>query len=333
MPLISFIIPAHNGENFLENCVDSIIAQNLLDFEIVIVENGSGDKTLEIAEDISKKDNRIRVFQSEKGVSRARNMGIEKAKGEYVCFVDQDDMLLATAQSVFLEAFEKYSGFEMLFATADSQENSENSEFTYFCDKHIEELLIKGLKAPTQNLTAWGKLYSLEFLKKNEIEFDETLSHAEDSDFVISALLASKNVVATRKAVYHYEINNNSAVHKLNLDLYKKYIDAMNKTALKVSNSSREIVEAFKFYVLDHLLIVLVHSVFKKENGKLKNQISLAKKILSQGIFSNSIENINLSETSKLKAVIFFFAKRKVIFPIYLACKIRQYQNSQKIKS
>lgn len=330
MPLISFIIPAHNGEKFLEKCVDSIVAQNKLDFEIIIVENGSDDNTLEIANSLSANDDRISVHQSEKGVSRARNKGIKEAKGEYVCFVDQDDCLLCDAQFVFLEAFAKFYNFEMLFAKSDSQDNDGESELILHTETDVEKILIDGLKAPTQHLTAWAKLYSLEFLKKNDLEFDECLSHAEDSDFVVSALLLSKRVVTTKKAVYHYEMNNDSAVHKLNVDLYKKYVDAMNKTALKVENCSDDIADAFNFYVLDHLLIVLVHSVFKKENGSLKKQIALAKTVVSQNIFDYALKDIKLSATSKIKAIIFFFAKKKIFIPIFFACKIRQFQNKRR---
>ena len=91
-PLISIIIPAYNAEKFLEQAVNSVKQQAYKNWEILIIENGSSDKTTNLSEKLVQKD-KIALFHSEKGVSQARNMGIKKASGEWILFLDADDKL------------------------------------------------------------------------------------------------------------------------------------------------------------------------------------------------------------------------------------------------
>lgn len=91
-PLISVIVPVYNVERYLNQCIDSILAQTYKDFELILVDDGSKDKSGEICDEYVKKDSRIRVFHKKNGgVSSARNYGIDNAQGTYICFVDSDD--------------------------------------------------------------------------------------------------------------------------------------------------------------------------------------------------------------------------------------------------
>ena len=91
--LISAIIPVHNNEKTLEKCVNSVLTGTYQNFEILLIENGSDDNSRALSESLSQRDSRISVFESEKGVSRARNVGIEKAYGDFITFLDADDTL------------------------------------------------------------------------------------------------------------------------------------------------------------------------------------------------------------------------------------------------
>ena len=92
--LISIIIPAYNAEPFLSNCLDSIISQTYPFFEVLIIENGSNDETLNLAYSFQFKDKRFRVFKNNgKGAAKARNLGINNSKGDYLTFVDADDKI------------------------------------------------------------------------------------------------------------------------------------------------------------------------------------------------------------------------------------------------
>lgn len=91
-PKISCIVPVYNVEKYLRRCVDSILAQTFTDFELILVDDGSPDGCPAICDEYAEKDSRVRVIHQEnKGVSAARNAGLDMARGEYVCFVDGDD--------------------------------------------------------------------------------------------------------------------------------------------------------------------------------------------------------------------------------------------------
>lgn len=91
-PKVSVIVPVYNVEKLLQRCIDSILAQTFTDFELLLIDDGSKDKSGEICDEYAAKDSRIRVFHKQNGgVSTARNLGIDKAQGEWIYFVDSDD--------------------------------------------------------------------------------------------------------------------------------------------------------------------------------------------------------------------------------------------------
>ena len=101
-PKISVIVPVYNVEKYLCRCIDSILAQTFTDFELLLIDDGSKDSSGEICEEYAGKDARIRVFHRQNGgVSTARNLGIDKAKGEWIYFVDSDDVVLPSALGTF----------------------------------------------------------------------------------------------------------------------------------------------------------------------------------------------------------------------------------------
>ena len=90
--MISVIIPVYNSEKYLHKCIDSVLSQSYTNFEVILVNDGSTDKSGAICDEYAEKDEKVRVFHKENGgVSSARNLGIEKAIGKYVCFIDSDD--------------------------------------------------------------------------------------------------------------------------------------------------------------------------------------------------------------------------------------------------
>lgn len=104
-PKISVIVPVYNTEKYLHRCIDSILAQTFTDFELLLIDDGSKDNSGTICDEYAAKDSRVRVFHKENGgVSSARNLGLDNAKGEWISFVDSDDY----TDSYFLENFELY---------------------------------------------------------------------------------------------------------------------------------------------------------------------------------------------------------------------------------
>lgn len=114
-PKVSVIVPVYNVEKLLQRCIDSILAQTFTDFELLLIDDGSKDKSGEICDEYAAKDSRIRVFHKQNGgVSTARNIGIDKAQGEWIYFVDSDDIVLPSALGTFCSLI--YSDSELVMA-------------------------------------------------------------------------------------------------------------------------------------------------------------------------------------------------------------------------
>ena len=108
-PMISVIVPVYNAEKYLQRCVDSILKQSFTDFEVLLIDDGSHDRSGELCDEYGEKDNRVRVFHKENGgVSSARNVGLDNASGEYISFVDADDYLETNAMSdsLFIDGYD-----------------------------------------------------------------------------------------------------------------------------------------------------------------------------------------------------------------------------------
>ncbi|MEE0898037.1 MAG: glycosyltransferase [Acutalibacteraceae bacterium] len=172
MPLISIIVPVYNVEKYLERCVGSIISQTYENLEIILVNDGSPDKSGEICDTFAKIDSRIEVYHKENGgLSDARNFGVEHSSGEYVAFIDSDDYIAPNYIEYLLSLIKKYnadiSACYMTETYGDTADYRTNDEFQ-------NEQLLTGKEACLKlfgNLysvlvTAWGKLYRSDIVKK-----------------------------------------------------------------------------------------------------------------------------------------------------------------------
>ena len=314
--LISVIIPVHNNEKTLEKCVNSVLTGTYQNFEILLIENGSDDNSRALSESLSQRDSRISVFESEKGVSRARNVGIEKAYGDFITFLDADDTLTKDALETFANGMNQVKS-DIYCAFSGDGKNG----FKLYSSQELQALISDFLKNPTQRLTVWSKLYSSEFLKQSKVLFDVRLSHGEDSDFVINLLLKAKSVAVIDKTIYNYTVNEDSAVHKIDSSVLDKYVLSMSITKEKLINQ-KAFTDDFYLYALNNLLVFLTHQSFSL-NG-YKNQKKSAKDALSSPIFKEALLKAKLKKLPIEKAVTLFFAKHNLILLLSLPIKLRK---------
>lgn len=204
MKTVSIIIPAYNAEAFIKNCIDSILAQSYKDFEIVIVNDGSKDSTLEIIKEYEKADNRIRVISKENGgVSSARNEGLKNASGDYVTFVDADDALTPTALEDMVSLMSDDTDF-VVCSHNDIRFNKKpyiEIPAVYKAD----EIDKKFIEFDRVTWWPWAKLYRRSVISDNNLEYDLSVNFAEDHIFnLLFAKHIKGNVVVSDKVVYNY---------------------------------------------------------------------------------------------------------------------------------
>ncbi|MGQ7884888.1 glycosyltransferase [Paenibacillus sp. WC2504] len=214
---ISVVIPIYNVEKWLENCLHSVLKQTYDNFEIIIVNDGSTDRSAEIAEKFVKKDFRINLISKKNGgVSSARNTGMSVATGKYITFIDPDDEL---SENFFVKMFNVAEIRKCDVVIAGYQTTPTNTKFAPRFKTETtmtgKELILSASKVHTNNdlCFAWRNLYNLETLKRNKVLFNENVHIGEDTIFNLEAILKSDRVCAIQDIMYFYTVNNqNSAM-------------------------------------------------------------------------------------------------------------------------
>ncbi|YCA42426.1 glycosyltransferase [Bacillus sp. JZ8] len=211
---ISIVVPIYNVEQYLHKCVSSLINQTYKNIEIILVDDGSPDQCPSICDTYAEQDDRITVIHKENGgLSDARNAGIEKAKGEYILFVDSDDYIeLDTCEKLY-EIITSYE-VDIVVGNARRIENGVSSpmKHTYIPEREIvsgHDYLKLELKRGTMHMAAWLNLYKKSFLIDNQLNFEVGLLH-EDEEFTPRAFLNASSVLGTNSIFYNYLIREGS---------------------------------------------------------------------------------------------------------------------------
>lgn len=212
---ISIIIPVYNAEKYLNRCLNSIEFQTYKDYEVIMVDDGSTDSSLQICRDYSQKDNRFRLFHQEnQGASAARNTALEKARGKYLCFVDADDCYSTDeALQILFEKMEESDADVCIFSWNIYEADGKIRTNTFSKDEMAgdPETLIKILMNGNYQGgggNPWNKIWRADSLIKNGVihEFDADLQIYEDMLWVVQGLEKAKKIVFLNQPLYCYYI-------------------------------------------------------------------------------------------------------------------------------
>lgn len=260
-PAISVIVPVYKAENYLHRCVDSLLAQTFTDFEVLLVDDGSPDRSGEICDEYAQKDDRVRVFHKENGgVSSARNVGIDNALGEYTIHADPDDWV---EPNMLEELYKKAQEEDADMVICDFYVN-ENSKQYYKSQQPTKVIDIQIVRKDFINKlhgSTCNKLVRASCYKENNIRFNESISFCEDKLFICEILKFINCVSYLNKAFYHYDqtINENSLVKRTFTERNyndRLYVCELLKDALSYTGYTKDlemmksflmIVDAFKF--------------------------------------------------------------------------------------
>lgn len=206
MPDVSIIVPIFNAEKYLNKCLDSLINQTKEELEFILINDGSTDDSEKIIK--TYHDKRIKYYkQKNQGIGKTRNLGIEKATGKYIMFLDSDDYLEKNATKLmFDKAFSTNSDLVICnyYKIKDNfKEEQELIDFKTTTLKECPNLLYD------INLSPWNKIYKSSLIKENNIKFVENLKY-EDVPFVITALDKAKKITKLNRCLNYYVIHNNS---------------------------------------------------------------------------------------------------------------------------
>ncbi len=221
-PLISIVVPIYNVEKYLKQCIVSCQKQKLKDIEIICVDDGSTDNSLSIVKKMAKKDKRIVIVsKANAGYGNTMNIGMDKARGEYIGIVESDDYV---DSNMFLTLYETAKKFNSDVVKSDyyifhtqNKKNIKSYEHTCNSEKYYNKVLVPkdNKEIFTFQMNTWTGIYRREFLLKNKIRHNETPGASyQDNGFWFQTLSLADSVVFVNKAFYHYRQDNpNSSIN------------------------------------------------------------------------------------------------------------------------
>ena len=267
---LSVIIPAYNCEKYIVQCIQMIKAEMDNQTEIIVIDDGSKDNTLKLCKEYESLNIHI-YHQENQGVSMARNNGIDKATGDYIMFVDADDMLV----SGWFENIKPYlSGkYDIIYFGKDYKQES-----------IPKEAVIKNIFCvPNGNQTkylasVWSKLFRKSLIVENKIRFDKQLINGEDLVFALECLLCSSTYTFVKAPIYSYFVNYESATH-----IFKDSFVTSNKYFLHKAESifSRHCVKielahlCLKYSFVTGVVLLLIRISYINSKNEQKNKLSL----------------------------------------------------------
>lgn len=231
--LVSIIVPIYNTKEYLSVCLDSILNQTYKKIEIILVDDGSTDGSLDICKDYAKRDSRIYVFQgSHKGLVEARKIGIKKSHGIYCIFVDSDDWIAKNlVESMILLTYD--NSVDIINYNIKSVNNSKTTEWNYtvpqgvYENQSLENIykkmmfdFEKGRPGIIQSL--WSKMIKREVLWKSIRYVDSRITLGEDAAVVYHAMLIAKKIVVIYDYLYFYRIHIGSMYNSKSIDIFNK---------------------------------------------------------------------------------------------------------------
>lgn len=330
-PKISVVLPVYNIEKYLCECLDSLINQTFKDIEIICINDGSTDNSLSILEEYASEDKRFRIInQKNQGQSVARNRGLAVAQGKFITFIDPDDFFeLDALQNMYEKIIENKADLIISHckAFADNKNCKKQLKKAYNFNKLLAPKVIGLVSVNLDNLefyieeilpTVWGKLFSLEFLRKNNIEFiNENIVH-EDDGFCVKLLASFPKISIINDISVLYRIREKSSISdiykrknlkkhednmKLALEDAKKFIRGKyeKKMAEKIIKIFCESFKYSRFYYYKFLCFKVCWHKFDKKielfylpifRERIKNQ-KLVMKFLGIPVFKKDIPILN----------------------------------------
>ena len=323
----------YNVEKYLRQCIDSVLMQTMDDMEIILVDDGSPDACPQICDEYAGKfPDKIKVIHKENGgIAKARNEGLEQAKGDYVFFIDSDDYLVGDRLN---EVYKKAIEFDadilhMSYTIADEvhgkSEKAENSfELNKLIDHSAMEKEICYASSKGRIIFAWRNLYKKEFLNKNGIAFSEEMKMIEDAPFNMQAFTLAERFVAVDIPIYCYRVRMDSLQRKKYVPDYDEWLYKQWGLKLKYYEEnctpSQIFYEDIAEYTIKYILPMLLRNIYI---NSVKDRYSILKRIGNSEMMRKSFADydINKFKSKSLDWLMTSFMKNKKYFAAHMICE------------
>jgi len=232
-PIVSVIMPAYNAEKYIAESIQSILNQTYGKWELIVVNDGSNDDTCNVVN--LYKDHRIKILsQVNKGVSSARNLGLEKAKGKYITFLDADDTLPPSALDIKCKYLENHPNVDAIHGIISIRDEALKIQSKSYEPFQYENILTKALKLDGRLFFNPG--YMVRYNKLNNIKFKQGMTHCEDILFLITLFSSKISYASIPETVYCYRVFDSSAMSNIDA-MINGYFDLL-KNVMKIPSIS-----------------------------------------------------------------------------------------------
>lgn len=330
MPKISIIIPMYNSVYTIDDTINSILKQKFEDYEVIVIDDGSSD---DVFNHMKKyKDNvNIKIFyQDNNGVSSARNKGIMEASGEYIYFMDSDDILLDGALDCFVDEISDCD----VCAFGYEEFNSKKSTIISSLDKVTDNLseYVNILNESKLLNPIWNKIYKKEIIQNHNVNFRKDISIAEDLLFNINYFEHAKKYKVSNKIVYKYRISENGLGLKFRIESGQIRIDLDKKIKKIICNKGQDISFLYKIIIKDYFSFYS-KIVDKRYKIKFIDKIKYIKNFHNDNF--DMVKDIDSHKLSFKYKMLFYILKVNNVFIIYffsfIANKIDLIQKRRRI--
>lgn len=321
--LISVIIPVYNVESYLGRCIDSVLRSDYEDFELILVNDGSTDASPRICAEYARRDSRVRVLSQEnKGVSAARNRGLESCRGEWVVFVDGDDCISPD----FLRHIARESDhdpdlmlFDFSWNATDPAPEVPAETIRYGQEDMLSlvgsTLMLRQLRKQgnVNFLSNWARAMKKRVIDQHGLRFSEDLFGGEDTLFNIEYLLRAKSCTYIPRTVYVYTIHRDSSSHRFNPRLPDNNDLLLRKVkrALEEHGAFPALELSYHTYALNLMTSLLFRSVFSPWNpASFQEKREMCRRLRNDEILRGAMADNGRCGIWKRRVFLFIFRLR-----------------------
>lgn len=329
---VSIIVPVYNGERTIARCIDSILGQTMRDLELIIIDDGSTDCTGKIC--TTYQDPRLRYHYKENGgVSTARNMGIQLAKGEYIGFVDADDYIVTDMCEKMYQAC-AVTNIDIAVCDYDIISNDNSKSYTdllrggYFNQKQIQDEVLPKFLGHTDeygNIAKfdWAiirRFFKRSFLMSNKLSFNEALSNSEDCLFAYLATYMAESMVYLKNERLYVNMRNSQSLTRQYLpDYWKQRCLLIDKLEIIVNKScSAWNTESFPLFVMRCVKPSFTNIAYGFSEVSIFRSIKEFMDIVNDGRVRKMCQMMNIGGLNEEWRKLFIWCKNKRYLTLYL---------------
>ncbi|WP_333813452.1 glycosyltransferase [Muricomes intestini] len=342
MAQVSIVVPVYRvNKELLRKCIESLLGQTLSEIEIIIVDDGTTNDCKELCEEFAAREKRILYLsQRNSGVSVARNNGIQHASSPIITFVDADDWVEPEMCEILKKEFDSQKDIQIcIFAAYLNSPDSERKNPFWDCEKKIfegkekEQLQLQSIYRKSSEFvpefatfgTTWCKGYRRQWLDDSKLWYEPELRRGQDTIFNLNAFEKANKVIYVNKYLYHYRLNDASAVHRYTDNAIEYLSRILSHVLMFIEKYQKPdyFYQAYYYKCASLLVTAMGNDCFHKDNPKSKREKRQdLKKMLDEEIYAEAFQKIDMKSVPLQTKIFWTLIKHKAVRSLFLTDKM-----------